>query len=313
MRIKFLPFLNLAFIVSFLLYSCDTKVEKGPGDTPRSGTIHISVDESFAPVIDQQVAQYKRLYPGANIIVDYKPEASAFKDLFYDTATRMVIVTKPLTKKEERFLSDSLGYRATFSKIASDAIALIVNIKNNDSLFTIKRLQDQLLGKINKNQKIVFDGLSATSAVRYITDSILKGQAFDTSVVKAAKNSEEVINYIASDENAIGIVGISWVGNPEDPAQVKMLEKIKIAYVQCDDCEGKPFVKPMQESIATRRYPLVRSLYYVLKENFSGLGTGFSSFLKYEQGQLIFRRSYLRPVMNFDVRNVKVNESLPAD
>ena len=68
----------------------------------------------------------------------------------------------------------------------------------------------------------------------------------------------------------------------------------------------------MQESINSHRYPLVRGLYYVLKENYSGLGTGFSSFLRYEKGQLIFRRAYLEPVMDFDVRNVRLNETLPS-
>ncbi len=69
--------------------------------------------------------------------------------------------------------------------------------------------------------------------VRFITDSILQGKKFDTSVVKAAK-SREVIDYVSTEENAIGLVGISWIGNPEDTAQVNMLKKVKIAYVECD-------------------------------------------------------------------------------
>jgi phosphate transport system substrate-binding protein len=51
--------------------------------------------------------------------------------------------------------------------------------------------------------------------------------------------------------------------------------------------------------------------YYINKENFEGLGTGFTSFLKFERGQLIFKRSYLGPVMDFEVRNVQINRTLP--
>ena len=69
----------------------------------------------------------------------------------------------------------------------------------------------------------------------------------------------------------------------------------------------------MQESILTQKYPLVRGLYYVIKENYKGLGTGFIDFLKYERGQLIFKRAYLGPVMGFDIRNVKLNEKLPKN
>lgn len=171
-------------------------------------------------------------------------------------------------------------------------------------------MQNQLTGKINRDQNIVFDGLNATSTVRFIGDSILHGKKFDTSVVKAAKNSQEVINYIAENENAIGMLGISWIGNPEDTAQVNMLKKVKIGYVQCINCKDSPYVKPMQVSILTKRYPLVRGLYYIMKENYRGLGSGFVSFLKNERGQLIFKRAYLGPVMGFGIRNVKINEIL---
>jgi phosphate transport system substrate-binding protein len=103
---------------------------------------------------------------------------------------------------------------------------------------------------------------------------------------------------------------MSWVGNPEDSAQVSMLNKIKIAYVSCEVCDSTPYVKPMQASILTRRYPLVRGLYYVVKENYSGLGTGFVNFLNNERGQLIFKRAYLGTRMDFDIRKVKINQKL---
>ena len=61
-------------------------------DTTNSGTIHISVDESFKPVIDSQIQVFEALYPNAKIIADYKPEAECFKDLIKDS-TRMIIVT----------------------------------------------------------------------------------------------------------------------------------------------------------------------------------------------------------------------------
>jgi len=48
---------------------------------------------------------------------------------------------------------------------------------------------------------------------------------------------------------------------------------------------------------------LVRGLYYVLKENYAGLGSRFVNFLTTERGQLIFRRALLVPVrINFNRR-----------
>jgi phosphate transport system substrate-binding protein len=297
------------FIAFFLIEGCKGKVDHRT-DTMTSGTIYISVDESFKPVMEEQIRVFGRSFPNAHIIAEYKTEADCFKDFYNDTLNRMIIVTRGLRDEEDEYFLDTLKYYPHWDNIANDAITLIVNSKSNDTIFTLERLNKQLSGQINRDQKVVFDGMNATSTVRFAMDSILKGQKFDTSVVQAVKSSQEVIDYIAKTENAIGFVGISWIGNPEDSAQVEMLKKVKIAYVSCVVCEDEPFVKPMQASILTRRYPLVRGLYYILKENYNGLGTGFVNFLNQERGQLIFKRAYLGTKMDFEVRKVKINQKL---
>ncbi len=302
------------FICFFLLTGCNEIKHHGAADTTTSGTINISVDESFRPVIEAQIKVFEGSFPGTKINAVYKPEAECLKDLFNDTATRMVIVTRGLSAQEARYFEDTLHFVPRSEKIASDAIAIIVNIKSRDSIFTLHGLQQQLSGGAVNNKKIVFDGLNATSAIRFAIDSILKGKKFDNDKVKAVKNSREVLDYIASDTNAIGMVGISWIGNPEDSSQVNMLRKVKIAYVKCEPCVDSPYVKPTQAGMMTRRYPLVRGLYYILKENYSGLGSGFAGFLQYERGQLIFSRAYLWPAkMSFNVRNVILNQKLKKE
>ena len=302
--------LSISFIISaFFIPACKEKL-KHQTDTVSSGTIHISVDESFKPVMEEQIRVFEKSFPGAHIIAAYKTEADCFKDLYTDTLNRMIIVTRGLRDEEDQYFLDTLKYRPHWDNIANDAITVLVNIKSTDTVFTLERLKKQLSGQINRDQKIIFDGLNATSTVRFAMDSILKGLKFDTTVVQAVKNSQEVINYIAKTENAIGFVGISWIGNPEDSAQVNMLKNVKIAYVSCAVCHDEPFVKPMQASISTRRYPLVRGLYYILKENYNGLGTGFVNFLNQERGQLIFKRAYLGTRMEFGVRRVKINQKL---
>ncbi|MBL0057432.1 MAG: substrate-binding domain-containing protein [Chitinophagaceae bacterium] len=288
----------------------DGEKKAGFTDSPKQGTINISVDESFRPVIEEEIRVYEALFPGTRINAAYKPEASCFKDLFSDTMNRMIIVTRGLNKEEARFYNDSLGFTPVSDRIAADAITVVVNKGSTDTLFTLNRLEQQLSGKLGSRQLIVFDGLNATSTVRYAVDSLLHGAAFDSSVVRAVRNSAEVLDYVAANPDAIGLVGISWIGNPEDTAQVNLLKKIKIAYLECIYCADSPYVKPTQASIISRRYPLVRGLYYILKENYNGLGSGFASFLKYQKGQLIFRRAYLAPVMDFGIRDVKINEKL---
>ena len=300
----------LIILVCFFAFSCNSSDQSKVYDSPSKGTIHISVDESFRPVIEEQIKMYESTYPGTTIIANYKPEAACFRDLIKDSATRMVVVTRGLNAKEEKFFNDSLNYVPVWKDVASDAMTIVVNSKSQDTLFTIDRLKKQLSGAMGNKQTIVFDGLTATSSVRYAVDSILRGQQFDTSVVKAVKNSREVLEYVASNVNAIGFVGISWIGNPEDSSQVNMLKKVKMAWVQCCNSVDSPYVKPTQYGILSQRYPLVRGLYYIVKENYTGLGSGFANFLQYERGQLIFRRAYLGARMGFAIRNVRINEKL---
>lgn len=297
----------LICIIMYTVSSCNGPHERTDTDTPKKGMIHISVDESFKPVIDSQIQVYEALYPGTKIIAEYKPEAECFRDLIKDS-TRMIIVTRGLTDQEEKFYRDSFSYSPIWDKVANDAVAIVVNNNSKDTILTLEKIRGILDGTTADKEIAVFDGLSATSTVRYAIDSILKGKSFDPKKVFAAKSSLDVINYVSSNDNAIGFVGVSWIGNKEDTSQLSFLKKVKIAAIECTTCDGKPFVKPYQANIMLHRYPLVRGLYYILKENYDGLGGGFANFLIYEKGQLIFRRAYLGPAkMNFSIRSATMN------
>ena len=277
-------------------------------DTLSTGTIHISVDESFRPIIDSQIQVFIAQYPRATIITHYKPEAECLKDLLVDSI-RMVIVTRGLSEQEVNFFKDTLGYAPKFGKMASDAIAVVVNNKANDSLFSVSDIRGMLSGSTPKKYQLVMDGDKATSTVRFMLDSILKGQPLAANV-QAANNSEGVIDYVAKNPEAIGFVGVSWIGNHEDSTQLTFLTKVKIAGIQCRNCDEESFVKPYQANIVLRRYPMVRGLYYILKENYAGLGSGFSNFLIGEKGQLIYKRAYLAPSrMTLQVRRMDMEET----
>ncbi len=273
---------------------------------PEKGIIHISVDESFKPVIDSEIMVYEALNPQAKIIAEYKPEAECFKDLLKDS-TRMIIVTRALSEKEEKFYKDTLSYDLVWSKVAYDAVAVIVNNKATDSLFSMSELRGILDGSTGDKQLAVFDGLKETSTVRFAIDSILQGKPLDPKKVFAEQNSQGVIDYVSKHDNVLGFIGVSWIGNKEDTAQLSFLKSVKIASIQCT-CPEKSYIKPYQANIMRKRYPLVRGLYYVLKENYNGLGSGFANFLEYERGQLIFRRAYLAPTkISFSIREATLN------
>jgi phosphate transport system substrate-binding protein len=292
-------------VVCLLLTGCGGGT-KGSQETPTFGTIHISVDESFKPVIDSQIKVFESSFPDAHIIADYEPEAKCLRDLSTDS-TRMILVTRGLTPEEGNFYNDSFHVRPSFDVLAYDAIAVIVNPASKDSIFEIKDLVAMLNGTDTKHQPVM-DGVSATSTVRYCKDSILKGQPLSKNVT-AARNSEDVVNYVANNPRAVGFIGVSWIGDRSDPNDTSFLKKVHVAAIQCVTCLGGTDVRPYQANIALKRYPLVRSLYYILKENWSGIGNNFVNFLKYERGQLIFSKAFLWPAgMHFELRDVQISK-----
>jgi len=292
--------------VCVLFFSCSTNKPKANADNPKQGIIYISVDESFKPVIQEQIKVYEASYPGTKIIAAYKPEVECFRDLLKDS-TRMIITARGLKENETKYFESTLSFKPQYDVLAYDAVALIVNIHAKDSVYTINDLKDILSGK--KTTQVVMDGNNATSTVRYLQDSLINGTPFGKNV-QAATGSEAVIEVISKNENAIGFVGLSWVGNQYEPKQIENLKTIRLGLVECVKCVEKGyFAKPSQASIAYAQYPLARPLYYILKENYLGLGSGFVNYLTLERGQLVFRRSFLVPgKMNFNVRNSILKE-----
>jgi phosphate transport system substrate-binding protein len=265
------------------------------------------VDESFKPVIDSQLKVFESSFPDAHILVDYKPEADCLRDIYNDS-TRLVIITRGLTLSEEHYFTDTAKTPAISGILAYDAVALVVNNRSRDTLMSMDDVRSLLEGNSKKNTEAVMDGISATSTVRYVMDSILAGKTLGKNVI-AARSSPQVISYIADHENAVGFIGVNWIGDQEDSLDLAFLKQVKVVAIRCDRCTDQPFVYPYQANIVFKKYPMVRGLYYILKENFSGVGNNFINFLVNERGLLIFKRSYLVPArMSFDVRNVEMQQ-----
>jgi phosphate transport system substrate-binding protein len=291
-----------------LIYGCKSykaQDDEMP-DTRTRGRINVSADESFKPVIDAQVQVFESNFPGTKINVTYKPEAECLKDLLNDSV-RMVIATRAYNENEKKLLTDSLRIGPEKMVVARDAVAVIVNPQAPDSLFTMNEIKAILTGKFSKKLIPVFDGVQATSTVRFIVDSVLRSDTLSPQTM-AARTSEGVIDYVATHPEAIGFIGVSWVGNQDDAQQVSFLKKVKIARLESRNLYNK-YILPVQANIYLNRYPMVRDLVYMLRERHKGLGHGFADFMSGEIGQLIFKRAYLMPAQRkFLIRPIRLKE-----
>lgn len=273
-------------------------------DTSTRGTIGISVDETFKPIIESQVSTFEGIYKYAKINAEYKAEGMVFNDLL-DDSTRVAIVSRKLSEKE-REVFEKRKLTPRYTRIAVDAVALIVNNKNQDTLLTMSELRGILTGKIsnwkqlNPDSKlrdiaIVFDNNNSSTA-RFVRDTVMAGQPLPANA-SASNSHPALIDYVAKNENAIGIIGVNWISDRDDTTSLNFLNQVKVVGLSAEDnpVTTDSYFQPYQAYIAQGEYPLRRYWYIISTEGRSGLGTGFASYVASDKGQRIILKSGLVP------------------
>ena len=283
--------------------SCQGEKETGERkvkETITSGVINISCDESFEPIMEQEIMVFEALYPKASIIPYYVSEVDALNMLLKDSV-RLAIATRPLTPQEEAsFKSRQLRVRTV--QIALDAIAFIVNKNNKHDEISVDDLSKIVTGEVTRwNQlypgsslgeiKFVFDK-QGSSSMRYAIDSLCHGKPLYTGLY-ARKSNRAVIDYVAQTPNSIGVIGASWIGNKADSTNTSFTDVVKVMAVR--KAEGFAAYKPYQYYIATGDYPLTRPIYMITTDPRNGLPTGFIKFVSSQKGQLIIFKTAIVP------------------
>jgi phosphate transport system substrate-binding protein len=298
-------FLSIVAAVLILTAGCNRSgKQEEPEDGPTYGEIKIAVDETFQYIMDTEVSTFMSIYDRAKIHALYRPETEAINLLLQDSV-RLVVAGRDLTPEEKKVIEDAEIVPRTI-KIAYDAIALIVNPENTDTLISYDNVSKIFTKEISswkqinpksKEQDIqlVFDN-SGSSSISYFkklfgTDKFLSKNCF------AEKSSEAVIDYVAQNKNALGIIGVGWISDKKDTTCLSFLRKIRVMEVApADTMPGAGYYyKPFQAYIAQRIYPFWRTIYIISREPRVGLGSGFMSFVASDRGQRMFLKSGIVP------------------
>ena len=295
--------------------ACNGPGSPGAQDTPTSGTVAVSVDETFAPILQAQVDTFAKLYPNAHVQMSFQPEEKVMLDLINDKV-KVAVVARELNAAEQAdFVKQTIVPRTT--RIGIDGLAIVLNRANPDSLLTVAQLAGIFTGKtVDWTQvsgkkglaaiNVVFDA-NRSSTTRFVLDSVTRGTAL-TKRAFAASSNPALLDYVATHPNAIGVVGVNWISDRDDPKAMKFLSKVRVASITArPHPTANDYIQPYQaylaektpqqlaEHVELQDYPLRRSLYVISREARAGLGTGFASFVAGKNGQLIFQKSGLLP------------------
>ena len=310
-------YLLLSAMFLGLLASCQPKPKDGRTDTFNTGSVYITADESFKPIIQEEIDVFESLTPSATINPIYTTEVEAVSLLLKDSV-RLAIATRTFTPQElQSFQSRKFMPRAI--KVAVDGLALIVNKQNPDTLISVKDIRRILTGETQRwkdiypNSKLddiylVFDNQNS-STVRYAVDSICNGKPLDNKKVYALKTNPEVIDFVAKTPEAIGVVGVNWLTNHSDSTHLSFRDEVRVMSVSAEDeARVDNSYKPFQAYLYYDDYPLASPIYILLTDQRNGLSWGFSNFLQSDRGQRIILKAGLLPEVLRSYISVNVNE-----
>ncbi len=328
--IRHIACLSAVLFIGAALHGC-MKYEQAENTSTR-GTATVVCDNTFENIFKQEVDVFEYQYPEAHILVRYATQAEAFDSLF-SLNTRTIVATRDLTPQEAKALKAKYkNERNTVvnlrsSKIAVDAVAFIVNRKNNVEKLTLDELADILSGETDEwNEvqpsnlgkiKVVLDQ-SGSSLATYLSDSLLNGGPLGPTVY-AAGSVADVFKAVEATPDAIGVLGVSWISSDMESADISR-EELAQSVLNEGAVQGATLTqgvkvlklyrpgearayKPYQQYIFDGSYPLFRQVYMITAAPVSNVGGGFYSFVTGPIGQKIIMKTGILPAR---VRTINV-------
>lgn len=258
-------------------------------ETVVTGRTTMVVDETFEPIIEDQLAVFESSYKHVDITLVNAPENRIFYMLLSDSA-RVAITSRQLSEEETNFFKSKSIIPKT-RKFATDAIALITHKSNADSVISVEEIIHILKGSSDGSKALVFDNPNS-STVRYLQE-LADVDSLPKEGIYSLRSNSDVIEYVYNNPKSIGVIGLNWMAQPS-PALAPLVKDLVAIRVKLKSSEQEAY-KPTQSNLALGLYPLARDLYLIDCQGTYGLGLGFSAFLAGERGQRLILKSGLLP------------------
>jgi len=273
-----------------LLISCKKESNEGMAEVKEAydrGSVEMYVESSVYPIVEDINEVFKTYYNDADIKLTMLSQNEILNSVYKDSG-RLAIMPKSFTAKELEAFKGRVVPKIT--PIAKDAVLFITQKNATDTLINYKEVIEIFKGTKKSDKIFVFHDANSN-----IVTSIMK-DANVTAVSKKVyytKTVEEIVSYIDKNKNAVGVVGINWMLQPD--AKIKEgIKQLRSMLVYNDSL--KNYYAPSQSTIADNTYPLIRTINIIDVQGKAGLGTGFASFAASDKGQRIILKSGLMPI-----------------
>lgn len=273
-----------------LLISCKKENKEAVTEVKEAydrGTVEMYVESSVYPIVEDINEVFKTYYTNADIKLKMLSQNEILNSVYKDSG-RLAILPKSFTAKELEVFKGRVAPKVT--PIAKDAVLFITQKNATDTLIKYQDVIDVFKGTKKSEKVFVFHDANSTIVTNIMKDANVTALSKN---VYYAKTVEEIVSYIDKNKNAVGVVGINWMLQPD--AKIKEgIKQLRSMLVYNDSL--KNYYAPSQSTIADNTYPLIRTINIIDVQGKAGLGTGFASFAASDKGQRIILKAGLMPI-----------------
>lgn len=276
-----------------------------PKENSTEGEIHIAVDESLKPLIEEEIITFMALHPRAIIHAHYLPGEAAIARMLATDTIRMAISSRELTDDEDALMRERI-IDVDYATLGFGGVSLMTHADNPVKKLSLDQVRNIMTGAVKTWQEVqadapaqpirlVFDHAQSGSK-KFLQDSLLEGQMIKGERVFALDSTLAMLEYVQQQPWSLGVGGWAWLSDVDQELAKKFRAELTILALERDsttdqECvETARFFGPYQSYLAQRCYPLTRPVKTILRETIFGLGTGFVAFLTGPQGQRIIHK-----------------------
>ena len=293
--------LHMFFLQVMLSLACVKKPEEMTG--PTIGSLSLVADESIRDIVEQEEEIFERNYQYTKLDITYLNEIDMFQ-MFLEDSIDAILATRPLTEEEIAYCKQ-MDVTPRQYPLATSALAFIRQKDAVDSNYVYENLVTLMREGRGEEIFVIENPKSgiAGELMKLIQQEKLPKHIY------ALSTKKEVIDYVTTHDNAIGIIDYSDISDSDNPYTKEVLQKIRLIGISRPvDSLQVGYVQPFQYNLQDRKYPFTRDLYYISRTGMSDVGMGFASFICGEIGQKIILKAGLLPKFQTE-RVIEINET----
>ncbi len=286
------------------LLACENPEE----ETPTRGNIRMLVSEAHAGLLEKEAEAFQRLHAEAKVRIVPATTREAIVQMLNDSVG--VICIDRQLNAEEQAVARSAEMKLTETKIAEDALAIIVHAQNPAQNLSLSTLAEIISGQKTSWHEVA--GAKGTGRIEVALTGRNSGayellvQHFlhlngDPALAFVAASQQEVVEYVSTHPRALGVVSIAAL--PDSTPNLHTL-----ALAPTDTMVKLTFVKLHQAHVYRGWYPLHYPVYTYMTAELGSLASGFTAFVARAPGQKIILDANLVPA-TMPVRLVQINEN----